>query len=404
MTILQSIRLAAVLIPGSLLIGCEYERATVSNDVVAQDQQDALVDDQSSVAESNNASLPEVAAQRKSAVSFKLSQQDGQREVVVSNVNPQSAATLLVHAISGADAEVDADVPAMLGRVKQLDGQLIFKPRFGFQPGQFYRATLSTNGSSGTDPLTWQFEVPQPKTMLARVSHVYPSGQSVPENLLRIYIHFSEPMSRGYAYKCLRLLDADGKHIEAAFLELHEELWDADGKRFTLLFDPGRVKKGLRPREESGAVLQAGQNYTLVIDKSWRDATGREMAHSQRKSFTVTAADTVQPDPAKWKVTPPADANGFLRVRFREPLDYAQLQHMISVNVNNTEVDGHIRVLENETVWQFQPDVWPTGTCELVVDSRLEDRCGNSPGRPFEFDLDSKRVSVPAMIRLRVKK
>ena len=51
------------------------------------------------------------------------------------------------------------------------------------------------------------------------------------------------------------------------FLELDEELWSPDGTRFTLIFDPGRIKRGLKPREEVGPVLEAGKSYSLVIDR-----------------------------------------------------------------------------------------------------------------------------------------
>src|SRR5438105_1654786 len=79
-------------------------------------------------------------------------------------------------------------------------------------------------------------------------------------------------MGRGAAYHHIRLLDATGRPVDAPFLELEEELWSNDGMRFTLLFDPGRIKRGLKPREELGPVLGAGKSYTLVIDGAWPDA------------------------------------------------------------------------------------------------------------------------------------
>ena len=65
-------------------------------------------------------------------------------------------------------------------------------------------------------------------------------------------------MSHGEAYRRVHLLDAEGQELPAVFLELGEELWDPAMQRFTLLFDPGRVKRRLVPREELGAVLTAG--------------------------------------------------------------------------------------------------------------------------------------------------
>ena len=49
--------------------------------------------------------------------------------------------------------------------------------------------------------------------------------------------------------------------MDAPFLELDEELWSPDGTRFTLVFDPGRIKRGLKPREEAGPILEAGKSY-----------------------------------------------------------------------------------------------------------------------------------------------
>ena len=44
--------------------------------------------------------------------------------------------------------------------------------------------------------------------------------------------------------------------------------------RLTLLLDPGRIKRGVRPLEEIGGALQVGRTYTLVIDDAWPDAKG----------------------------------------------------------------------------------------------------------------------------------
>ncbi len=73
---------------------------------------------------------------------------------------------------------------------------------------------------------------------------IYPTSSELPENLLKFYIHFSQPMSRGQAYRHIKLLKADGKAVDGAYLEIGEELWDASSTRFTLLLEPGRIKRG----------------------------------------------------------------------------------------------------------------------------------------------------------------
>ena len=112
-------------------------------------------------------------------------------------------------------------------------------------------------------------------------------------------------MRKGDSWKHLRLL-RDGVPVEYPFLELDQELWDRDQRRFTVLFDPGRIKRGLASLAEAGPALEEGHNYTLVIDRDWRDARGALLAEEFRKEFHVGAADRTPPDPKKWGVTAPA--------------------------------------------------------------------------------------------------
>ncbi|MCL6608417.1 MAG: hypothetical protein K6T74_10025, partial [Geminicoccaceae bacterium] len=113
----------------------------------------------------------------------------------------------------------------------------------------------------------------------------YPTSDQLPENQLRFYIHFSAPMSRGEAYARIRLLDSAGKPIDAAFLELGEELWDPSGKRFTLLIDPGRIKRGLRPREDLGPVLEAGSALGFLVFAPLKERESFQIRHLPDHSF-----------------------------------------------------------------------------------------------------------------------
>ena len=112
-------------------------------------------------------------------------------------------------------------------------------------------------------------------------------------------------MSRGEAYRHIRLLDATGKPVAAPFLELDEELWSDDGKRFTLLFDPGRIKRGLKPREELGPVLEAGKSYELVdrprLDRRGGQSTQggipQDVPHRARRRDLAGPEDLDRPPP-----------------------------------------------------------------------------------------------------------
>ena len=139
---------------------------------------------------------------------------------------------------------------------------LVFRPRFPLQPGLRYRAVLGKSGDG--QPLVRFFDLPtehiEPMT---HVRAVYPSADLLPENLLKFYLHFSAPMSRGEVYRRTRLLDGSGKSVEMAFLELEQELWDAEGKRLTILFDPGRIKRGPGAPSGTGTCARARQTLSF---------------------------------------------------------------------------------------------------------------------------------------------
>ncbi|MEE8257232.1 MAG: hypothetical protein V3R60_05015, partial [Acidobacteriota bacterium] len=169
-------------------------------------------------------------------------------------------------------------VPPVAGSYRWEDGVLRFQPRYPLQPGLRYRAVFtpppstSTSEAEAAKPVTAVFEIPKPETIPTTVvEQVYPTRDRLPENQLKFYLHFSAPMSRGEAYRRVFLLDDEGRPVELPFLELDEELWDVEGKRLTLLFDPGRVKRDLKPNREVGPPLRQDRDYTLVIDRRWLD-------------------------------------------------------------------------------------------------------------------------------------
>ena len=102
-------------------------------------------------------------------------------------------------------------------------------------------------------------------------------------------------MGRGDVYKHVHLIDDKGKEIELPFLELDEEFWDPEQRRFTLFFDPGRIKRGLKPREDLGPALEEGRSYRLVIDQAWHDAGGAPLKAIYVKQFKVVAPDDRRP-------------------------------------------------------------------------------------------------------------
>jgi len=63
----------------------------------------------------------------------------------------------------------------------------------------------------------------------------------------------------------------------------------------TLLFLPGWIKRGLKPREDVGSLMNDGKDYTLRIDSAWRNADRQALVTPFGKKFRVTIADAKQP-------------------------------------------------------------------------------------------------------------
>ena len=178
--------------------------------------------------------------------------------------------------------------------------------------------------------------------------------------------------------------------MEHPFLEIEPELWDPEGRRLTVLFDPGRVKRGLRPHLEEGSPLRAGREYALEVDAGWPDASGRPLAAPAGKRFSVGPPDHAPPSLETWEVeAPPAGTRDPLRVRFPEPLDRALLQSALGVDdPTGRPLPGRIEVGEQETLWRFFPArPWSAGAYSLRAATLLEDLAGNSLERPFEVDV-----------------
>ncbi len=276
-------------------------------------------------------------------------------------------------------------LPPMSGKYVVSDGAIEFRPQFPFQTGVRYGARFQPNEGKAVRSV---MEIPaQTREPSTRVTQIYPTAEVLPENLLKFYLYFSASMSGGHIYDHIRLLDESGKAVELPFLEIDEELWNADMTRLTLFLDPGRIKRGVKPLEEVGPALEAGKRYTLRIESSWRDASGTPLKESFEKRFRVVDVDREAPDLAKWGiVTPKAGTREPLKVSFSDPMDHALAMRMIGV----AGISGTARLEDHERLWVFAPsEPWRAGTYRLLVQTTIEDLAGNNVGKPFEVDLFS---------------
>ena len=284
-------------------------------------------------------------------------------------------------------------LPPMLGSYHVKGDTLCFEPQFPLAPGVTYRAMFDPRqvpGAGGKVITAVCPALPRVSISTTTVSHVYPTTGVLPENLLKFYLHFSAPMSRGHIYDYIHLRGETGKDVELPFLEIGEELWDPAMTRLTLFIDPGRIKRGVRPLEEVGPALEQGKRYQLVIDRAWQDGAGNPLKTRFVKSFRAAPPDRSPPDPAQWKIrAPKSGTRQPLTLTFPKPMDQALAQRVIHVtDESGQRMQGQAALQDEERRWTFVPEApWPRGPHRLMVETTIEDLAGNNIGKPFEVDL-----------------
>jgi hypothetical protein len=286
-------------------------------------------------------------------------------------------------------------LPDVSGRYLLLDDEVQFIPAFPFERGVKYRASFDPRplGAPLTaDSLTLEFLIPseQKASALTEVTHIFPSGDLLPENLLRFYVCFSSSMQRGRALEEISLLDSDRQPVADALYRPPIELWDRKMRHLTVLLDPGRLKRWVGPNVELGPPLKVGQEYTLEIGSGMTDLDGRPLRESFCKHFV--AGDAVrQPISVEyWKILPPATrSRQALVLMFTSLLDWALLLQAITIELaDGSVIDGRVVVDQCERRWSFTPtSPWIAGLYHIRVESSLEDVCGNSISGAFDRPL-----------------
>jgi hypothetical protein len=306
-----------------------------------------------------------------------------------------------------------ASVP-IAGRYDTGRGVVRFTPMLDFDNWRSFEVTLDPAKIPGANPSEpWRGK---PVTKLIAfegtgvgratyVKHVYPSGPELPENMLRFYIEFSAPMGRASALDHVRLIGEDGTHVMDPFLPVEAESWTPDRMRFTLFFDPGRVKRGIKPNRDLGRALVRGKRYALVVGERWPDGRAQPLKESYRHEFTVVPAIEKPLDRRDWKIQPPkASTRDALVVRFPWPLDYGLLQRSLFVVRNGAELPGDVAIEDGERQWTFTPrDSWQTGDYSLGALTLLEDPAGNRLGRAFEVMRPPTDSQPSVEIRFTIK-
>ncbi len=356
--------------------------------------------------------------------SIAIAFEDGARVIAVQNLPDALLAELRrldaeserwgeVFSIQAGDtgSGIRSELPNVLGRYSVQDGRVIFAPRYPLSARtsysvEFRPTAIGYNAEALSATLRLE---PSVSVFDTRVRRVYPSADVLPANLLKFYIEFTRSMSRGTGHEYIRLLRSDGTVVEDPFPEIGVELWDTAQRRFTLLLDPGRIKRGIRINEEMGLPLVPGGQYRLVIDAAWPDANGKPLTEGYVKAFSVTEPDHTSPDPASWRIeAPAAGSRDPIAVIVPESLDAALMERLIwMVDSKGEEVTGWVTLENDERRWSLHPDAaWIAGAYSLRCNPRLEDLAGNQIRRPFERDVNTsvpsgpgEEVNLPVVIR-----
>jgi hypothetical protein len=208
-------------------------------------------------------------------------------------------------------------------------------------------------------------------------SPVTPSGDTVPENLLRIELNLARPLRRPLAMDHVRLVDGDGAPLADALLDL--PLPAADGRSVTILLHPGRVKTGVGANLALGRALRAGQEVELVVDDPQLDAP-------LHKRWHVTPAQDASLLARDWHLAlPRVGTRAALRVDLDATLRSSGARLIAVRGPDGERLAGESRLRDGERAWEFRPArPWRAGHHALVLHPGLEDVAGNRPCAPFE--------------------
>ena len=230
------------------------------------------------------------------------------------------------------------------------------------------------------------------------VSDVYPRAEVLPENLLRLYIYFSNPMSRDGIPPSISLLDHQGDPITGVFLDNLYELWSPDGTRLTVLFDPGRVKTGLVAHNQQGRALIPGAAYAIRIADAL-DTKGCPLKRSFTKQFQAQEAYATQLDVDQWQLSHPASGTREpLSVNFDREMDHLSLAYRMRVeDSEGNRIRGALSLVDNEQVWVFTPSSpWQSKGYRIAIDTALEDVAGNRLTGLFDRPSTEGSLTAPS--------
>ncbi len=309
--------------------------------------------------------------------------------VSVNYKNDKAVSISFISDISSNDFSVHLkdNKTAVLGDFSLDKGAHTFTPIIPFSGGQEYQLNhLDKTMASFIAENNTITEIPE-------LAAIYPTTDTVPENMLKMYFVFSKPMQEvGKSLDFIKVFNKiTNKEVEV-FLELETELWNREHTILTLWLDPGRIKTDLIPNKEKGLPILESNEYIITIDNNWKDAGGNTLKQEYSKNLYVIKRDAKNPSVNDWEITiPKKETTNPLIIDFKESLDAILAQETIQIyNAENELVLGELRLKNNEQILEFESiGNWHKGNYFIIVESRLEDLAGNNLNHLFDVDLEN---------------
>ncbi|MFP2994845.1 Ig-like domain-containing protein [Spongiivirga sp. MCCC 1A20706] len=280
---------------------------------------------------------------------------------------------------------------AVLGDFTKSNGNISFTPIVPFSSGKEYVLYKE-------DQLISTFIIDTFSNESNKLLALYPATERVPENLLKIYLVFSQPMEEvGSALDHITVKNTTTNKEVDIFLDLQTELWNKEHTGLTLWLDPGRIKTGLVPNKQKGLPILKGNSYEVYIDKNWKAANGMPLDRNYTRRFIVGDRDTQKPDWNSWKlILPEANTQEPVVIKLNETLDAMLLQESFAFfNSQDVLIKGQYAISHDKNELIFTPDEnWISGGYFIEIASKLEDLAGNNLNHLFDEPISQKGDSA----------
>lgn len=282
-------------------------------------------------------------------------------------------------------------ITSVLGEIKSSGNIHHFTPIIPFKAAQTYEIRQGGRYKAS-------FKVKNLKSLdTPELITIFPTKDTVPENLLKMYFIFSSPMQKvGNASNFISVFnETEQKEVEL-FLNLEKDLWNKDHTRLTLWLDPGRIKTGLIPNKLKGLPLKQGHSYTITVSGKWRTAKGIPLPKNYTKRIVVGKRDNQMPNILNWELSDPAaNSKEALNIKFDKSMDAILAQESLRILYRGEIlVEGAYVLGKREESILFRPVyAWNKGVYEIISQSIIEDLSGNNMKRLFDTNTAEQQHS-----------